>query len=45
MPRPRKEKTRMARIKLSDISRLKNLARKAKMSLPDYISKITRELK
>jgi len=42
MGRKRKQPTRMVRVKLCDIERLKLLARTSKLSLPDYISRLAR---
>ena len=42
MGRKKKQPTRMVRIRLSDLSRLKIQAKMSKLSLGDYIAKITR---
>ena len=42
MGRKRKSPTRMVRVRLVDLNKLKELARASKLSLPDYISKLTK---
>jgi hypothetical protein len=39
MARPKKEPTRLARIKLVDLKRIRRIAKMYKMSVPDFISK------
>ena len=42
MGRRRKQPTRMVRIRVADLNRLKLLAKINKLSLGDYISRVTR---
>ena len=41
MGRRRKQPTRMVRIRISDLNRLRALAKLHKLSLGDYIAKVT----
>lgn len=44
MPRLKKFPTRMVRVRLDDVEKLKKLAKRAKKSLPDYINSLTRKI-